>query len=154
MQHDVRTPTGRLVAIAVASLLAAPIATWWLVGDLSETRKDPDHLVRLPTIDPGVARAAGVSAVAVVVVCILCLIWWNRHGAVLPIWWSVEAPILALGLVTGFALRVITAGVSGANIGGALLLYVLPLPILATLLWVIVRFVQLRRTDGNRALNL
>jgi hypothetical protein len=55
------------------------------------------------------------------------------------------------GFVAGVAMRVVTAGSSGANIGGALALYVLPFPLLAILAWAAAQCVRVLRSERTAA---
>jgi hypothetical protein len=135
-----------LVGVELATLLAAAIAAWWLIGDVSETRTNADFLVRPPDLAPGTVRVLGVLAIALLAGCVAALLRWDRRGVLPNGWWPIEASILLTGLVAGSAMRVVTSGVSGANIGGALLLYLLPLPLLAALVWATAQSVRVLRS--------
>lgn len=61
---------------AFGLLLAVPVATWWLVGDLSTVPvADRPYAFRPWPIDPVVARAAGVGSVVVGTVAMVVLGW-------------------------------------------------------------------------------
>jgi hypothetical protein len=104
----------RVARLALAGLLAA--TTWFVVGDLSSDVDDQlDYLVK-----PGDAWSPAIAVIGVA--CLAALVGPGR-GA----WrrWSlatlVRVALLALlvGGGSGLAGRVLTAGVVGANIGGA-----------------------------------
>ncbi|MGH3738376.1 MAG: hypothetical protein ACRDT6_22635 [Micromonosporaceae bacterium] len=106
---------------AAALLLAVPVATWWLVGDLSEVPEsaDPDYLVRpwqLGALEP-VLGALGLTVV------LLTGAWLVRRAHRFDQrWWLVWCALLLAGLVVGFGWRVVTAASIGANIGAGLVL--------------------------------
>jgi hypothetical protein len=123
--HSARRRAWCALAVAVSSLLAAPVATWWLVGDQSEPGGD-DYLFKPPRLSAGSVRAAGLVALVIVVLGVILLARSTSNGRVASTWWYVEVPIVVAGIVTGYSLRVMTAAVGGANIGGGLALYALP----------------------------
>lgn len=134
-----RRPPWWAALAAVALVVAMPVATWWLVGDLTEpdfkrrlqpdgdqaigAGYDPDYLFRPLDIAPATERAAGVVAVVLVVAAVVVLILGWRTGRLHVGWWGVLGVLSLVGAGCGWGWRVMTAGVSGANIGGAILLY-------------------------------
>jgi hypothetical protein len=115
------------VALASMVVLATPVATWWLVGDLSEGpgasgRPPPDYMFRPPRLSDTVETVLGVSAVLVAVSALVALAGATWQGAVELRRWRVLAPLMVAGIYCGFAWRVMTAAVHGANIGGGMLL--------------------------------
>jgi hypothetical protein len=125
---------------AVALVVAMPVATWWLVGDQTEpsmkrqlhaTAKnpaiqaglDPDYLVRPFDIAPATERAAGVVAVVLVEAAVVVLLLASLTGRLRGGWWAVFGVLSLVGAGCGWGWRIMTAGVGGANIGGAILLY-------------------------------
>jgi hypothetical protein len=123
----------------VALVVAMPVATWWLVGDLTDpdfkrrlqadgdpairAGLDPDYMFRPFDLAPATERAAGIVAVvlveAAVVVLFLASLIGRLHGG----WWAVFGPLSLVGAGCGWGWRVMTAAVSGGNIGGAIMLY-------------------------------
>jgi hypothetical protein len=99
------------------------VATWWIVGPLDEVQ-DPryaDYMVRPPDIAPGTERVAGAIALTAALAAIVVLVLEARDPGVDRRWLAsgVLPAALAAALVGGSA-RVMTAGVSGANIGGGM----------------------------------
>ena len=120
-------PVGRWVAMPS---VAAALLGWWLVGDVSE-RGGEDQLfqVSLAQDHSGLLGLLGVVLAAIVAIELR-----TRHGE----WFRDRAATVALaavgGVLVGAGLNVVTAKVNGANIGGALVLYVGPfvvVPLLA-----------------------
>lgn len=115
------TPHARhLLLVAVALVLATPVATWF-GGDFIfslESIEDPDHMIRPPHIDPVLQVGIGATAVVVAVAsCAVLFIWSDRYDRR---WWTVLGPLVAAGTVCGGGWAMITAPVIGANIGGGL----------------------------------
>lgn len=150
--HDLmplkRRPSGaRVLATVFASFLAAPVAAWWVIGDQSETHTNPDYLFRAPDLDPGAVRIVGLVAVLIVAVCVGSFVSWTRRRLVPRSWWSVEGPALFAGFATGYGLRIITAGVSGANIGGGLVILWWPVMFLGAIVWSTVQTLHLLKVE-------
>jgi hypothetical protein len=134
-----RRPPWWAALAAVALVVAMPVATWWLVGDLTDpdfkrrlqaggdpairAGLDPDYMFRPFDIAPATERTAGIVAVVLVetaaVVLILASLTGRLHGG----WWAVFGPLSLVGAGCGWGWRIMTAPVSGANIGGAIMLY-------------------------------
>lgn len=114
---------GLLVAAAVASLIATPVAVWWMVGDLSASASlgtHLDYLILPPAIDPLFERIAGIAALIVAVASIAFLTVRRRgfDGR----WWAALVPALVALAVAGAGMRVLAMGTTGANIGAGLTL--------------------------------
>jgi hypothetical protein len=111
--------TWAFAAAATELVIAFPVATWWLVGDLSTVpaSASPDYAFRPLAIGPGAERAAGIGSALLAASTSLMLAWGTRKRLVDPRWWSVIAPLLAAGVIAGAGWRVMTAGVIGANFG-------------------------------------
>ena len=137
-----------LVPLAGATLLlAVPVMTWWLVGDLSTVplSSDPDYFIRPFRISPALERVLGWGSVLVAIVAALLLTWASLRKGLDPRWWSVLGPLLLIGVLVGFGWRVFTAGVIGANIGAGLVTFFAG-PVIAVLLaWAVFRSVTLLR---------
>ena len=138
-----RRPSGaRIVLTVLATLLAAPVAAWWVIGDLSEEH-GTDYLYRAPHVDSGAVRIAGAVAVLIVAVSVWSFVIWTRRRLVPRSWWSVEGTALFAGFATGYGLRIVTAGVSGANIGGGMVILFWPVMFLGAVVWSTVQTVHL-----------
>lgn len=86
--HAGRAVARRAALPAGAGLmLAFPVATWWLVGDLSTVpaSADPDIAFRPFDIGTATARAAGVAAVALATVTLTVLVPDDPAGARCPL---------------------------------------------------------------------
>ncbi|MGB3736266.1 MAG: hypothetical protein WA964_15005 [Ilumatobacter sp.] len=125
----------------IATGAAAAAIAWWLVGDVSEPGLfSPDHIIESPDVSPITEALIGVVGVIAASIALLVL-WRGRRAAVITRrQLSAVVPIAGLGAFAGFTLRVVTAGVSGANIGAGLLMMgsVVVVPVmlgLASLLW-------------------
>lgn len=116
----------RTVAAAALLLVATPVAAWWLVGDISEVSGDVDYAIRPADISPGTETAIGAAATAVALVALTVLLLPTSALRRWPRWWSVLAPLAALGVFAGWGWRVMTAGVIGANIGAGRLVLLAP----------------------------
>jgi hypothetical protein len=135
---------------AVALVVAMPVATWWLVGDQTDpdfkrrleangdpairAGYDPDYMVRPFAIAPAIERTVGVVAVVLVLVAVVLLLLASLTGRLHGGWWAVFGPLSLAGAVCGFGWRVMTAAVSGANIGGGLVL-MFGVPVAFGLVW-------------------
>lgn len=131
-------------AVSVILVLAATIATWYLVGDQSTTSPDDaDYVIRPIRVSRRLERVVGLGGVLLTVVAATALIWASvRHTFDLR-WWLAIGPATAAGALLGLAWRVLTAGVIGANIGaGCMLMFGAPLVALL-LAWVIAVVVYL-----------
>jgi hypothetical protein len=169
-----RRPPWWAALAAVALVVAMPVATWWLVGDLTEpdfkrrlqadgdpairAGLDPDYMFRPFDIAPATERAAGVVAVVLVVAAFVVLLLAWRTGRLHVGWWGVLGVLSLVGAGCGWGWRVMTAAVSGANIGGAMVLYLGgPLGlglVVVTLLEAVERLIapqQPPTTDGSSA---
>jgi hypothetical protein len=124
---------------AVVLVVAIPVATWWLVGDQTEpdfkrrlqadgdpairAGLDPDYMFRPFDIAPATERAVGVVAVVTVVAAAAVLFLASLTGRLYGGWWGVFGLLGVAGAGCGWGWRIMTAAVSGGNIGGAIVLY-------------------------------
>jgi len=117
---------GVVLAAAVLQVLATPVATWWLVGDLSTVplSAEPDYAFRPWPISAAVARAAGASSLMLSAAMTVLLVWATSARRLDVRWWAVLIPLLLIGMSAGAGWRVMTAGVIGANIGAGLIILV------------------------------
>src|SRR5215472_1781022 len=130
---------------AAGLVLAFPVASWWLVGDLSTVpaSEHPDFAFRPLDVGRGVERAAGLASVLVAAVMLLMLVWFTVRHLFDARWWTVLVPLMAAGFIIGAGWRVMTAGVIGANIGaGIVVIFGGPL-VAALLVWAVARSVYL-----------
>lgn len=109
-------------------ILATPVATWWLVGDMSEDAPPAalSYSYAPPVVGGGVARwlGAGATAIALIALGVSAAGTWRR--TLNRAWWPVLLPLVGLGAFAGWSHRVMTAGVVGANIGAGLVIIALP----------------------------
>ncbi len=113
--------TSPLMAIATLVLLATlPVATWWLVGDLSYTgSEDLDYFLRPPAVPAAVERAFGLGALLAAVGVIAAMIVATTLRRVHPLRWLSVLPVVLAGIIVGLVGRVVTAGGIGFNFGAA-----------------------------------
>ena len=125
--HDARMRTQTLHAAASTVLVAAvPVAAWGLIGQLDEPgpRSELSYIIEPPGIAAGVETTLGVVCLVLAVVSGAVLVHASRRGTFERRWWPVLLPLVAAGLITGAAGRVVTAGSMGANIGGGMAILV------------------------------
>jgi len=136
-------------AAAVLIVLAAPVMTWWLVGDQSTASPDKaDYVFRPPfRFTNKAARALGTGALVVTVAAAALLISASASHSFDLRWWSVVGPLLLLGMLLALGWRVLTAGVVGANIGAGLFAFFVGPVILALVGWVIFAAISLLNPD-------
>ncbi len=140
-----RPPSRWLLLCAVVLVMAAPVACWWLVGDLSERGADLDYAVRPVPLDPAVELLLGITAAAGAVASSAVLLRATVRRRFDARWWLVLLPVVAAGWVAAVGWRTLTAGVYGANIGGGLAV-ILGVPAVAgLLLWAVAATVWLLR---------
>ena len=109
---------------AVALVLATPVAIWFLVGDLSATQFDDlDYLWRAPVLPAPVELLLGALATLVALASATMLAVALRRGQVRRQWSATVVPLCGAGAVAGYAGRVVSAGGIGANIGGAMMIF-------------------------------
>ncbi|MEV0900495.1 hypothetical protein [Actinoplanes sp. NPDC049802] len=98
---------------------AVPVATWWLVGDLTDSSGDIvlDYAYQPVTFGGAGDVILGVGALLTALAAFGVLIHGTLTGRMRRAWWGVALSILAIGAYLGWAQRVWTAGVVGANFG-------------------------------------
>lgn len=130
---EAQRPTGPSVGLlilpvaAVTLVLALAVAAWWVIGDQSTPAAlaaDPNFLVRPPAIDAAAERVVGIVAAALAVTAAVILVRATGTGRLDPRWWAVLAPLMLVAVGCGYAARILTAGVIGANIGAGLTLII------------------------------
>lgn len=141
-------------------VLAAPVATWWLVGPNpgDEIGSDPmlrpddyDYLFHPPAIDATIERAGGRAGVVIVLLAVALLVVEARHGRIDRRWWPPIVAMTLVGVIIGLAGRVMTAAVVGANIGGGFILLFGPPVLLVLVIGSIVWSIQILRATTPTA---
>lgn len=108
---------------------AVPVATWFLVGYLSE-EGGTDHIVEIRQLDRPVEIFLGVLAALIALGAGWSFLGRSRNWLIDEGWWRVYVRLLGCGLFLAVGARIVTAGSSGANIGGGMLLLFGPLLLL------------------------
>ncbi|GAA2915929.1 hypothetical protein Acy02nite_91910 [Actinoplanes cyaneus] len=115
-----------LLCSGIALVVAAPVAAWWLIGDMT----DPNLLREGIPLDYGYEavslgaaadRAVGIVACLVAVASTILLVGATLTRRLRWGWWFVLIPLAATGSLAALTGRALTAGVIGGNIGGGLL---------------------------------
>jgi uncharacterized membrane protein (DUF4010 family) len=120
------------VLSAITVLAATPIATWWIVGDLSESNGS-DYTWRAPDVPSVAVTVGGLLAIAALGTCAFAL-WSARRDHRLPSTWRLALfPLAALGAFVGWGGRVFSAAVDGANIGAGFVLLAAPIVVVTAL---------------------
>jgi hypothetical protein len=134
--------------LVLAPLVALALITWWLVGDISEPGAE-DVLFRFALAERH-STLLGLVGLAIAAAC--AVDWWtrwNRSGSRGTAAWLTILGANA-GFLAGFALRIITARVHGANIGGGMVLLGSPFGAVALLVSTAWLLRRLERTRGQR----
>ncbi|MGI8663513.1 MAG: hypothetical protein ACR2LQ_09930 [Acidimicrobiales bacterium] len=152
----IAAPISSKLALATVAV-SMPVATWWLAGSLDETDRnlpsgvEPryDYIVRPPDVGVTVERVVGIVSVLAASVALMTLaVAVRRRRLVARPWVELILCVAISGVAIGGAGRVVTAGTLGANIGGGVLLFVLPPTLLAV--WVLEK-IRFRRTQLHSA---
>jgi hypothetical protein len=111
-------------ALAVVIVVSAPVAAWWLIGDMSEVslsgRYPPDYVLRAPEIPGWIVPLLGALALLATVACTGFLVRSVLRGTLDRRWVSAVGCLALAGLLLAAIGRVFTAGTHGANIGAGL----------------------------------
>lgn len=135
----------RLVATAVI-IAASPLTTWWLVGDLSESADAEDYIFKAPELTNAQQLAIGLAATVLLVASAAAIVASLRQRRLTWVEVRPAIPLLLVGVFCGFAWRVVTARVGGANIGGGILLLSAPFFLIAMITW---SWVLARKSEGS-----
>lgn len=147
-----RAPTSggetRSVAAGAGLVGATPVAAWWVTGDRSYRGSDDlDYLFRPVEFPLWVEMLSGAAAVAIVMSCVFILVDARRQGMLAPAQVRTLGQLCVAGAVIGAGWRAVTAGVIGANIGGAMaLLLGLPFAVVLIGAAVVQALVERRRS--------
>ncbi|MCH0562095.1 MULTISPECIES: hypothetical protein [unclassified Streptomyces] len=144
---------GTQLSAAVLLVAAVPVAVWGLMGQQNAQGLPPselDHAFRPPDVSDGTAAVLGAVAVVLGVLGAALLLRAGPHGGLDSRWWAVLGPLMVAGALAGVGLRVLTAGVIGANIGAGLVILAGGPVIGGLLLWALVRGVWLARERSRR----
>ncbi|WP_146605643.1 hypothetical protein [Micromonospora craterilacus] len=142
--------------LVVALLLATPVATAWLVGDLTnrEARRlaaegvPLDYFLRPVSLGATGDRVVGVLACVLVILSLALLIRATATRTLDSRWWTVLLALMLSGALIGFAWRVMTAGGIGANIGAGLVVLAGGPVLLLLLIVAAVQAFRLRRQQA------
>ncbi|MFJ6086276.1 hypothetical protein ACIQI8_33300 [Streptomyces sp. NPDC092369] len=129
---------GALLTAAAVLTAGVPVATWGLMGRQDAdgfTASELDYAHRPPSVTDGTAALIGALALALVVAAGALLARADNGGALDRRWWGVLAPLVVAGLIVGAGIRVMTAGVVGANIGAGLTILFGGPAVAALVLW-------------------
>ena len=105
------------------------VATWFLIGYLSE-EGGTDHIVEIPQLGRPVEIFLGAAAALIALRAGWRFFGPSRSWLIDEGWWRVYVRLLGCGVFLAAGARIVTAGSSGANIGGGMLLLVGPLLLL------------------------
>ena len=135
--------SGVATRLVLVPLIGFGFTAWWLVGDVSEPGGE-DSILQLPFAQRQ-PRALGVLGL------VLAAIWatdwflvWRRADQRFPALWLSAAGVTA-GLLAGAGMRVVTARVGGANIGGGMVILTSPLvaiSLVAVTIWLALRIAR------------
>jgi len=122
-----RLRTGAWAAVAGVAA-SVPVMVWWAVGDVSTTPRAsiPDYLAGPYHLGATPGRVALLAAATVLVAGLVDLVRRQFRREFGWTGWFFVGLIAAAGALGAFALRGVTAGVGGANIGGGMLAFVGP----------------------------
>jgi hypothetical protein len=73
----------------VVLVVAMPVGSWWLVGDLSTETADPDYFLRPVDLGDTAQHVVGVGAVVLVAASAVALVVARWRGRLDRRWWSV-----------------------------------------------------------------
>jgi hypothetical protein len=138
-------------AVATVVLVAStPVVAWWAIGDVSEDVSPAAayYAFRPPSLSARAELMLGAGSTTGALAALVVLVPATRRGAVAVRWWGVVAPLVGLGVFAGFAYRVMTAAVHGANIGAGLVVLLAPFAAtgaLATAAWQLRSWASLSR---------
>ena len=114
---------------------------------------DWDYLIHPPVIDPSIERAVGIAAIIVVIIASVAVVAAACSGRLDKRWWPAIVAVTVAGAVMGVAERVMTAAVSGANIGGGMtILFGVPFVVVlvgGSVIWSIHTFRATHLVDGG-----
>jgi len=128
-----------VVAAVLVMALATPVVTAWLVGDQScecpDTKPPLDTMFDAPHVSHTTAAGVVVASVAALAVALLVVGVGLLRSIVTFNDVRFALPLVIAGVYVGFAFRVVTAGVVGANIGGGMVLLATPFILLGLAVW-------------------
>ena len=126
---------------AIALPLVIPFTSWWMIGDLScdcPGRTSRDYMFEPPSLSSTQTALIGAAATAMTVAALATLGWSLRRHAVNFADVRFTLPLVVAGVYVGLALRVTTAGVIGANIGGGMMILAAPVVAAPLVVWTVV----------------
>jgi hypothetical protein len=111
-----------VLALTVLSGLAAIPTVAALVGQQGGGTVNNDYLMRPLELSHSLAVLLVVGSVAILAVALLLIAGLVLRGRATGLWLVAAAISVGLGGALGWAYRIVTAGVIGANLGAGLLL--------------------------------
>ncbi|MYT17476.1 MULTISPECIES: hypothetical protein [unclassified Streptomyces] len=121
--------------------------------DEAGPRSELLFLIKPPFIAEGVETTLGVVCLVLAVVSGAVLVHASRRGTLERRWWPVLLPLVAAGLITGAAGRMVTMGTqveSGANIGAPLVGLAAGAAVLGLLVAALVAWLRSGRPSAER----
>jgi hypothetical protein len=134
---------GVAVRLVLVPLVGLALITWWLVGDVSEPGGE-DVIVRFEAAERNATTLGLLGLLAAVAWAVDWVTSWHRSIAWQAASWLTAAGIGA-GFLTGAGLRVVTARVGGANIGGGMVILASPPAFLTLLVITVVLSLRIAR---------
>lgn len=118
----------QVIGVVTGLLMLAPL-TWWLTEQLPDEFEGrdtgfADYLWEPPDLSDGDRRTIAIGSAVAVAAGAFVLIEGLRSGTIRRRWVGVVVPLAALSTYAGLTYSVATAPVTGANIGGGLLLLI------------------------------
>lgn len=110
-----------------SSVVATTLAVWFLIGPLGE-EGGTDYIVRIPQLRRPAEIVLGLIAAGVAVWSAVT-VWPKRDLLTRAGWSKVYGRLLIVGVAVAVGGRIVTAGATGANIGGGGLLLIGPFPL-------------------------
>ncbi|WP_226350295.1 hypothetical protein [Pseudonocardia sp. ICBG601] len=133
----------RAIPVGLVAGLCAAVVAWYLIGDVSTAPADGTRGLDPPAALEALPWLTGVIAGVGLACCVLAVV--RRWAAASPVVLCVVA-----GLLVGWAGRIMTATVIGANIGGGLMMLIgLPLAGILVLVAVVTALVIARRAQRD-----
>ncbi len=141
----------RLLPILAGAVATAPF-TWWVLGMMTHfsDAASPDYLVQPLDMSEGTELLIGLSAMVLASAGGFLIAWSIRSHRWSIRWAGVLGPVFAAFGYAGATYRVITAPVTGANIGGGILILAAG-PVALVLLGLLIVFARHPRAVSSSA---
>ncbi|MEQ8842155.1 MAG: hypothetical protein RIB98_14325 [Acidimicrobiales bacterium] len=140
----------RVGLIALSVVAVAPLI-WWMASALpddltADQVRDADYLWAPPVLSAGQRHGIGIASLFVVVLAATVLVQGLRTDRFQPGWLRVVVPLAGVAAYAGVTYAVATEPVTGANIGGGLMILAGFVLVPTLLGFAIFAAVQLRRS--------